>query len=93
MVCQLYPLANISKVPTDWIPLIDGTYEGYIFYWATILSDNLSKHILVFRKSNIVSKNQIPPFYMYAYFYVCLYHELPMFYIVFPFHGMEMDCF
>lgn len=69
-------LSNISKFLDTWVSLIDGACEGYIFDWATLLYNNLAKHILSFHTSSSVFENKIPPFYMYAYIMDCLCFSL-----------------
>lgn len=46
MMFQLHAQPNVSKFPDDWIPLIDDVAEGFIFYWAMMLYDNIDSHIL-----------------------------------------------
>lgn len=82
MSCRLYAYPNVSKFPNSWADLIDGASESYIFNWATILSNNLTKLILAFCTSRSMSENKIPPFYMSAYIMDCL-----CFFVDFPAMG------
>lgn len=73
MFCKLYSYPNVSKFPDTWVCLIDGAYKSYIFYYATLLYDNIAKYILYFHTSWSFSENIIPPFYMSTYIidYLC----------------------
>lgn len=64
MMCRLHALPNVQTFLDQWVPLIDGASEGFIFDWETILSDSLDAHILAFRSKCNFSKNIIPPLYM-----------------------------
>lgn len=67
MMCRLHALPNVQKLPDQWVTLINGALEGFIFDWAIILSNNLSTHILAFRSKCKVSGNIFCPFYMSSY--------------------------
>lgn len=79
MMCQMHTQPNVSKFLDTWVSLMDGVIDGFIFYQATILSDNLAFHILYFRSARNISENKIPPFYMSSYIMdvVCFTMEFP----------------
>jgi len=55
ILCGLYAYPNVSKFPEDWVPLIDGASDGYIFDGATMDKAMKVQELLTEKDENITS--------------------------------------
>ena len=86
MMCRLFGNLNNSKFSMEWLLLIDATVNATIVNWSKILSDNLAKAIMEYRKKRNVFQG-FPPF-LYEWF--CYGCNLFLFSV--SKYGVEVDC-
>lgn len=68
MLCRLFGKPDRTKFSPEWLSLIDATINTTVMNRAQILSDNLAKTIIEYRRKRSVSSRVYPPFFMSAYF-------------------------
>lgn len=61
MLCRLFGRPDSTKFSPEWLPLIDAVINANIMNLAQILSDNLAKIIIEYRRRSISSR-VYPPF-------------------------------
>jgi len=67
MLCRMFGKPDSTKFPPKWLPLIDAVVNATIMNWPQILSDNLAKAILDYRRKMSVSTRVYPPFFTSSY--------------------------
>ena len=67
MLCRLFDKPNSTKFSPEWLPLIDAAINTTIMNWAQILSENLARTIMEYRRKRSVTSRVYPQFFMSAY--------------------------
>ncbi|MCY6525047.1 hypothetical protein, partial [Actinobacillus pleuropneumoniae] len=67
MLCQLFGRPDSTKFSLDWLSLIEAVVNATIMNWPQILSDNLTKTIIKYRRRRSIASRVYPPFFMSTY--------------------------
>lgn len=67
MLCRMFDKPDRNNFSPEWLPLIDAVVNATIMNWAQILSNNLAKEIMDYRRKWSISLRVYPPFFMSAY--------------------------
>ena len=67
ILCRLFGKPDSTKFFLGLLPLIDAAVNATVMNWAQILSDNLARTIIEYRRKRRVSSRVYPPFFMSAY--------------------------
>ena len=67
MLCRLFGKPDSTKFSLEWLSLIDAAVNATIMNWAQILSNNLARKIMEYRRKRSVASSVSPPFFMSAY--------------------------
>lgn len=67
MLCRMFNKPDSTKFSPEWMRLIDATINTTRMNWAQLLSDNLVKTIMEYRRNRSISSRVYPPFFMSAY--------------------------
>lgn len=80
MLCTQFGRPDSTKFSPWWFPLIDAAVNATVMNWAQILSDNLSKTIIEYRRRRSVAARVYPPFFMSAYVMdaICFSSKFPI---------------
>ena len=83
VVAMLYRLLgkpNSNKFSSEWLPLIDAVVNATIIDWAQIMSENLAKAIIEYRRKRSIASRVYPPFFMCAYVMdaICFGSKFPL---------------
>lgn len=63
MLCRLFGRLDSTKLSLDWLSLIEAVINATIMDWAQILSDNLTKTVIEYRRKRSISSRIYPIFY------------------------------
>ena len=63
MLCRLFGKLDSTKFSPEWLPLIDAAVNTTVMNWAQILSDNLARTIMEYRRKRSVTSRVYPPFF------------------------------
>lgn len=67
MLCRIFSKPDSTKFSLEWLSLIDVIVNITIMNWAQILSNNLARMTMEYRRKRSVPSRVYPPFFMSAY--------------------------
>lgn len=73
MLYILFGKPDSTKFSPEWLSLIEVVVNATIMNWAQILSDNLAKAIMEYRRKRSPSLRVYPPFFMSAFVMDAIY--------------------
>ena len=73
MLCILFGKPDSTKFSLKWLPLIEVVVNAKIMNWAQILSNNLAKPIMEYRRKRSPPLRVYPPFFMSAFVMDAIY--------------------
>lgn len=80
MLCRLFGKLDSNKFSSKWLTLIYVFIKETIIDWAQILSDNLAKAIIEYKRKRSIAFRVYPPFFMSAYimYAICFGSKFPL---------------
>jgi len=80
MLCRLFGRPDSTKFSPHWLSLIEEVVNATSMNWAQILSDNLAKTIIEYRRRRSIASRVYRPFFMSAYVMdaICFSSKFPI---------------